>query len=242
MNTTHGAFALDLRRGGTPVTACFGFVRDGGFVDIEERAASLLSPAEAEGLERCRTSARRVSFLAGRFAARQAVALYLRDEPGCRFDITAGVFNQPFVTCDSTNVPGITISHTRHVAVAIAHDAGHLMGIDVETIEGARDIDERAWLTEREQRLIGAAPVDRRLTVTAMWTAKEALSKALKCGLTVPMTVLEIAMLEAQSDTAIRAEFTNFGQYKSLTWRSDRHMLSIALPKRTDVGTFRGAI
>jgi 4'-phosphopantetheinyl transferase len=233
--TAHGAFALNLRRDEKPVAACFGFVRESAFAQVEKCAAGILSPAEAAGLERCRTPIRRLSYLAGRFAARQAVALYLRDQPDCRFDISSGVFNQPVVRCESSNVPGVTISHTRDVAVAIAHDAGHLIGVDVETIGAARALDMRAWLTGTEQRLVAVIPWDRATALTALWTAKEALSKALKCGLTVPMSVLEISALVAESSATIQTEFTNFCQYKCLTWTLERHVLSIALPRKSDV-------
>jgi len=66
--------------------------------------------------------------------------------------------------------------------------------------------------------------------MAAVWTMKEALSKALRCGLTVPLNLLEVRAAVLQRDGSLRSEFSNFSQYKCQTWVVSPCVLSIALP------------
>jgi len=232
--TAYGAFPLPLHRPDGPVPAYFGYVRAPAFEHLARWAQAAFGPAEAAGLRRCRTRARELSYLSGRFAAWQAVARYLNGRGNRGFEISSGVFNQPIVRCPVMEPPAITISHTGDVAVAIAHDAGHLMGIDVErTLVVSRAIVD--FLTPAERRLAETIPSDEYGRLTAVWTMKEALSKALKCGFTVPFDIFEISRLEIEGDGRVRSEFSNFGQYKCQTWILRTHVLSIAMPRKTDV-------
>jgi 4'-phosphopantetheinyl transferase len=230
----YGAVPLRLQRAEGPVRACFGFIRDVPFEQLDLWAAVALAPAEAAAWRRCRTRGRELTFLGGRFAARQAVALYLSDVADRSFEIASGVFNQPIVHCPVHEPPAITISHTADVAVAIAHESGHVMGIDLE-IAGAGGAALERYLSDAERRIARAIPGDEHQRLTAIWTMKEALSKALKCGLTVPLGVFEVSRVDAIPAEGVRAEFSNFTQYKCLTWMLPRHVLSIVVPRRTEL-------
>jgi 4'-phosphopantetheinyl transferase len=232
----HGAFCLPLRRPEGPVPACFGFVRSAELEYLDVWAAAALGPREAAGLHRCRTAARRLSYLSGRFAARQAVGLYLQGEPDTSFEITSGVFNQPIVRCDGQEPPAVTISHAEGFAVALAYDRGHVMGVDVErTTSINHKLLETTILTEAEQRLFAPIPGCPVALLTAAWTMKEALSKALRCGLTVPLSLLELGRVDVSADGTLECEFTNFTQFKCHTWIRGEHVLSIAMPGKTAI-------
>jgi 4'-phosphopantetheinyl transferase len=235
-----GAFPLQLHRLDGPVRASFGFIRDAVFGQLDRWAQDALGPAESAGLRRCRTSKRELSYLAGRFAARQAVALYLNGRGGDQaFEVSSGVFNQPIVRCPAFEPPAITISHTDDLAVAIAHDAGHVLGVDVEQMRVFSRATVDCFLTDAERRLAAALPGDEPGQLTAVWTIKEALSKALRCGLSVPLGILEISGLDIDGNGCVRSDFSNFQQYKCQTWVLRTHVLSIAMPRSTDV-TFDG--
>jgi 4'-phosphopantetheinyl transferase len=231
---TYGAVPLRLHRADGPVRACFGYIRDVPFEHLDLWATVALAPAEAAAWRRCRTRSREMTYLSGRFAARQAVALYLSDVANRSFEIASGVFNQPIVHCPVDEPPAITISHTADVAVAIAHESGHVMGVDVE-IAGAGGAALERFLSDAERRLARAIPGDEDRRLTAVWTMKEALSKALKCGLTVPLGVFEVSRVDPIPADGVRAEFSNFTQYKCLTWMLPRHVLSIVVPRRTEL-------
>ena len=68
-----------------------------------------------------------------------------------------------------------------------------------------------------ERRLVAAcldAPEAERLT--RLWCLKEALSKALRCGLTVPLELLAVGSAEA-GPPGLGVTFANFAQYRGLS-------------------------
>jgi 4'-phosphopantetheinyl transferase len=228
-----GACRLVLQRPEGSAPACFAWAREAFAGHLRAWADTGLGPAETAAFRRCRTREREISYLLGRHVARHAVALYLKDQAHVPFEIASGVFNQPIVRGPVTEPPGITISHTGDLAVAIAHDAGHKMGVDIEHSRGKAGLG--SVLTDREARLAEAMPFDEDVRATAIWTMKESLSKALRCGLTVPLSLLEVGSVVVESDGSVRSDFSNFGQYKCQTWICDPHVLSIALPLKTEV-------
>jgi 4'-phosphopantetheinyl transferase len=231
--TGSGARRLVLQRPEGSVPACFAWGREASPEHLRAWADTGLGPAETAAFRRCRTQEREISYLLGRHVARHAVALYLKDQAHVPFEIVSGVFNQPIVRGPVMEPPGITISHTGDLAVAIAHDAGHKMGVDIEHSRGKAGLG--SVLTDREARLAAALPFDEDVRVTAIWTMKESLSKALRCGLTVPLSLLEVSSLVVESDRSVRSDFSNFGQYKCQTWICDPNVLSITLPLKTEV-------
>jgi 4'-phosphopantetheinyl transferase len=233
--TTYGSFLLPLRRPDGSVRASFGYIRDAALQQLDRWAWAALGPTEAAALHRCRTRTRALSYLSGRFAAWQAVALYLDGQGDQAFEVSSGVFNQPIVRCPVFEPPAITISHTSDFAVAVAHDAGHVMGVDVEQTRAVSHAPVDCFFTGAERRLAAIIPGDEHGRLTAVWTIKEALSKALKCGLTVPQGMFEISRLEVEANGAVRSEFLNFRQYRCQTWMLRSHVLSIAMPRKTDV-------
>ena len=67
---------------------------------------------------------------------------------------------------------------------------------------------------------------------TMIWTAKEALSKILRCGMTCPFELL--AVKELNADCGIfGGQFENFAQYKFQTWVMGETVLSIVLPRNS---------
>ena len=109
------------------------------------------------------------------------------------------------------------------------------MALDLEEIDVGRT---RVMLTQ-----IGATEAERaaavcpstELAAAVVWTAKEALSKALRCGMTCPFELLETCELE-ECDGAYTGRFRNFGQYKFVSWRRERSVLTFVLPKKTELG------
>ena len=68
-----------------------------------------------------------------------------------------------------------------------------------------------------------------------LWTVKEALSKTLKCGLTVPFSILEVERIVQHGLHAYTCLFKNFAQYQARSWIESQHVLSIVLPKNTQL-------
>jgi malonyl CoA-acyl carrier protein transacylase/phosphopantetheinyl transferase (holo-ACP synthase) len=138
---------------------------------------------------------RRLDWLAGRIAAKEAVRLLLKPQLGLLrlgdIEIYADPKGRPLVRGPWMDpggcAPHVTIAHSGGEALAIAIDgetcAG--IGVDLEQVGRVGEVVRRAALTEWEDRWLDAVEENARAEwATRLWCAKEAVSKALGCGLT----------------------------------------------------------
>ena len=84
------------------------------------------------------------------------------------------------------DTPALTISHCGQLAIAIAgRCASHqCLGVDLQPIESQRSEFEAGAFTAQEERLLESVEASARLEwLTRFWCAKNAIGKALGCGL-----------------------------------------------------------
>lgn len=174
------------------------FVEDGGAMTIA--AHTWLTPAEAEYAGRLATVRRRAAWLAGRLAAKTAIArLAGAVGPPRDIEVLPASNGAPVVrgVQPGTSAIAVSISHTRGLAVAIAFDRRvAAMGIDLEVADQAIDPALLAFAFSEEERAAiatgeGDAAAHRR-TLT-FWTAKEAALKAARRGLLVPLEAVRLS-------------------------------------------------
>ena len=178
-------------------------------------------------------SLRRHSYLLGRRAAKTALRQQMNLEQPEKIWVDVGVFGQPLVRAPAHAGMGISISHSADYGGAIAFDMAQPMAIDIEPL---RRRDDQALLSQ-----FTPAEIDRLNHVSQhpvsplwLWTAKEALSKVMQTGLTVPLDLYEIGTIQ-QDGVFFVALFKKFLQYKTLSFRWRESMITIALPARTAV-------
>jgi phosphopantetheinyl transferase (holo-ACP synthase) len=235
---SHGTRPLSLRRAAQEIEAVFGFVTAGEFEFLRDRAADFLSEPELRYFAGLRFERRQQSYLLGRFAAKLAAGEYLREGALKKIEVFAGVFEQPLVKYLAEDVPGVSISHCAGLAVALAFPAGHPMGIDVEGISAERVATMKSQMTARELGWAESGEAREDILCAVVWTAKEALSKVLKCGLMSPMEIMRLSDLKRGAGGAWEGLFENFAQYKSASWTACAHVgsvLSIVLPKNSQL-------
>jgi phosphopantetheinyl transferase (holo-ACP synthase) len=134
---------------------------------------------------------RQIEWLAGRTAAKDAVRSYLRTRYNLQLlpadiDITQDERCSPIAggswTRDGYDAPHLCLAHSDTITTAVAYDGsrGRRCGIDVQTVrELASDFETLAFTAE-EQRLLDAVPrSDRQEWCLRLWSAKEAVAKAL---------------------------------------------------------------
>ncbi len=224
-----------MSRGETAVTAYMAASRRRVFDRIVNHPAAILHPEEMPYYDRLKAEKRRFSYLTGRYTAKLAVAEFVCDPNLSSIHIASGTFDQPVVRYPCAATPAVTLSHCDDFVTAIAHDAGHIMGIDIECIDFSKTHVFKSQITDAETRRAQHDFDDYRLGYHLIWTAKEALSKALKCGLTVPFRILEIESFTRINTSCYLCNYTNFSQYKCYSWLLEHHVLSIALPKKTEL-------
>jgi 4'-phosphopantetheinyl transferase len=115
----------------------------------------------------------------------------------------------------------------------VAFPAGHPMGIDLEAIDAQRLETLRSQMSKFELAWAETAEGGEAQNCTLVWTAKEALSKVLKCGLMSPMEVLGLCDLEPVGKGRWEGHYQNFPQYKCLAWATESSVLAITLPKNS---------
>ena len=65
--------------------------------------------------------------------------------------------------------------------------------------------------------------------ITAFWTMKESVSKAIKTGLSIPFNMLEVTEIYFEQGNLV-GKIENFPQYKIITWFTDEISISCAFP------------
>ncbi|MBV8275928.1 MAG: 4'-phosphopantetheinyl transferase superfamily protein [Verrucomicrobia bacterium] len=195
-------------------------------------ATTFLTGPELAYWDRLVFPGRRLSYLLGRDAAKQAVAAFSGIADPRTFEVAAGVFHQPVVRGASFLPIGVSIAHCDAVACAVAFPDEHPMAIDVEPVNDHRAAVMERELTSREIRALEAIGCGAIVARVVGWTAKEALSKALRCGLTCPCSLLAVARVVA-AEGRVAGEFENFGQYRFESWIRQGLVLTLVLPRRT---------
>lgn len=169
----------------------------------------------------------RQAYLAAHGLLRQALDEYA---PGLGAEPFAeGEYGKPYLAGDSPDVR-FNLSHCR-TRVCCAVSVGADCGIDVEPLNRQCSAAlERATLTIRERRLLlgrhGALRAEQFLRV---WTAKEAVIKALGTGLSFPLDALELQLTD-DGVQLLEIEGRAPAGWQIRQWRlPDRHVETVAV-------------
>lgn len=223
---------LTLRRQNLTLTAMLALVHTSASAALHDSRAQFFHPEEAAVYESLPAPSRRQSFLLGRYAAKQALSALLHEPDWTRLHIVPGVFTQPTVAYATPEPVEVSITHAGDLAAALAFPQRHPMGLDVERLQD-RSLDAmRSQIVDAEWHAPTLQVVPALLRATLLWTAKEALSKVLKCGMMCPFALFETSEVE-QDGGRYGGQFRHFGQYQFQSWVVQGHVLSLVLPKWT---------
>jgi 4'-phosphopantetheinyl transferase len=166
-----------------------------------------LAESELRALHAFRVPKRRDDWRLGRWAAKQAVAAFLRMPPGpaslAAIEIRPADSGAPEVFLPSGPAPvSISISHCNGIAACAVTQHGVAVGCDLEAIEPRSDAFVADYFLECERAQIAREPSDDRPRLTTLlWSAKESALKALHEGLR-----LDTRSVEAQPDLSSTGE------------------------------------
>jgi 4'-phosphopantetheinyl transferase len=227
------AQALVLRHGKIEQRVCFAAV---DAVPSEE----FLSESEKKQLGNFQFSKKKQDFLLGRLAAKRALGALL-PEPDLRcIEIRAGDLGQPLVQHARAGSAEVTVSHSHGLAVALAYSAAYPMGIDLETVSAvsATTIIGELGTSASEQSWLAAAGVDDAIACCVLWTAREALGKALKVGLNRPLNALALAEIRAVGEGKWIGRYLNYPQCQCLSQAHGGRVLSLAMPGEAELNAW----
>jgi phosphopantetheinyl transferase len=170
--------------------------QDGRFgVDLLE----VLVPSERAALDRLRVAKRRRDWLGGRLAAKRVVRRWLArsgfDLDLCEIEVARTASGAPSVSLPSAGHEAfVTIAHSGELAAAAAfgRSAGAI-GLDLERVAPVdRAIDAVAFTPLELATIERAGPARDELVLT-LFTAKEAVLKALGVGLSESLHSVEVS-------------------------------------------------
>ena len=170
----------------------------------------------------------RENFTLGRLAAKLALAGANRMQcsaneiaPTLRtIEIGNGARGEPLVRDAAGFHSGLSLSHVNGRGVAVAFPATERIGLDLELIDAQRaetvrqavplGPEEKAWL---RQTTLPAATA-----LLLLWTAREALGKALGCGLACKWETLALREVATVEPAVFSGSFSHWPQFKCVGW------------------------
>lgn len=161
-----------------------------------------MSAAEMSYLAGLRFPQRRADWRLGRWTAKRGVAACLNfpfDFHSLRdIEIRAAPSGAPEVFLFHQRAAvGLSLSHRAGTALCVVGSPGASLGCDLELVELREDSFLNDFFTVEEQKLVDRAPAyGRPLLVTLLWSAKESALKALKVGLRVHTTSVEVSFTD----------------------------------------------
>lgn len=151
-----------------------------------------LSAVEKERLSQLRFPKRRQEWLLGRWTAKTLLSSMAMQQLSIENESSGA----PFVTYKGIRLDGmLSISHRNDLAVAAWTVQPDLkIGIDLEKIEPKNDAFVNDFFTADEAEMVfRQEPMQQGLAASLIWSAKEAILKALQTGLHLDTRQVEVA-------------------------------------------------
>ena len=218
--------SLVLRHGKHEHRVCFASV-------AEVPSEAFLSESEKEQLAGFQFAAKKEGFLLGRMAAKAALGALLREPDLRRIELRAGIYGQPLVQRPDAGSAQVSVSHSHGLGAALAFPAEYPMGIDLETVSAvsAATVIGELEASPAELTWLATGGVGEATACCVLWTAREALGKALRIGLNSPLGILSLGDIRSGGAGAWVGRYLNFPQCQCLSQVQDGRVLSLAMPK-----------
>lgn len=208
------------------------------FVHISEDKEPGIDPLifgldEIEDYRKMKYDVGKRNYVLGRIAAKRAASTMMSRSDLTKITISQGVFGQPVLHTGSPDKLAVSISHCQCMGAAIVFPEGSPMGIDVEAINPSRNETMASLMTAAEMESGATVISNKAFLLTLLWSSKEALSKVLRTGLTIPFELLEIETIQSYSGFYV-STFTNFPQYSAKTYLTGGYVWSIVAPRKSE--------
>ena len=125
---------------------------------------------------------------------------------------------------------GVSLSHVNGLGVAVAFPAGARVGLDLELIDARRaeTVRKGVPLSAEEEGWLKAAALPEATALLLLWTAREALGKALGCGLACQWETLALRHIGAAGDGVFSGRFLHEPQFRCASWLGPDAVMSLA--------------
>jgi 4'-phosphopantetheinyl transferase len=205
-------------------------------------ALDVLSTHELQQYSQLRHPLRKQHYVLGRLAAKTAVSERINDKDLRQISIESGSCGQPLLRARSNCCTSVTISHSRNSALAIAYDSSQFFGVDIEHVGGRQRLALKHQRTPARIVKAACASLSDLHVSYLIWTVREALSKALLCGMTCSPTVLDIDTFAIRDDGVCVGDFVHLDRYQFCAWLSHSFAIAIACSRKARLGTHLSSI
>ena len=171
------------------------------------------------------------NFILGRYAAKKAVNT-INKGSSTEVEIQNGMFGQPLIRCKGVENLSISISHCDNIGTAIVFPDLLSVGIDFEKIDSVHEKLLQGILTESEKKVLETKQINRMEFLTMLWTVKEAVSKCLRTGLSLPLELYETDNITIDNNQYY-GTFRSFIQYQFFAIEKDNYVLAIVYPAKS---------
>lgn len=224
-----GKCKIRLNRKNSRHTAAFSMMR--ASLLVLENGLDTLHPTEIAKSQTHKYEAGKKAYLLGRLAGRSALSLMMPQENLSTVFIGSGVFSFPIIEGASGGL-SISITHCDDLGMALVYPQAHPLAIDLERIDAKRKNTFAEYVNTEEQLLIRKAGLPKTVGDVMAWTVKESLSKVLRTGMTLDFKLIQLASI-LRKENHYESTFTDFGQYKAISYPIGEYVCSIVMPKFT---------
>lgn len=196
---------------------------------IEASIIPFFDAGELEFIKNIKYDKKRYDFILSRLSAKLAVSKW---DPGqCinKIQISNGYFSQPLIKCNNLSNNSLSITHCDDIGITVTFPSDYLVGIDIEKVQDRVLRALKNQLTNRETELLLENFSNRIHAATIFWTAKEALSKALRIGFTSALGTFEIESIIHDKNLFI-CRFKHFPQFCAYCVSIAEYIFTIVIP------------
>lgn len=147
-------------------------------------------------------------------------------------EIGNGEHGEPVVHAGDGKPPalGVSLSHVNERGVAVAFPAGGRVGLDLELIDPKRaeTVRKGVPLSPEEEAWLKQAALPEAAALLLLWTAREALGKALGCGLACKWESLALREIRSTAMTHFSGSFLHHPSFQCVSWVGPDAVLSLA--------------
>lgn len=172
---------------------------------------------------------RQTEYLLSRWLTKDLVRRFYIEKSWPEIEVASSVFGQP-VLCDTGcgHNLRLSISHKKELAGSLVFDAEHPMALDIEQMQYPVSL----LRTIEEDEL--QALEKNGLSAMHAWSAKEALSKVLGCGITVDKRLFKTTDWQQQKHF-YTGEYAHFLQYRFIGFIVSEHIITLAFPRNSEI-------
>ncbi|MBZ9609908.1 4'-phosphopantetheinyl transferase superfamily protein [Clostridium estertheticum] len=202
--------------------------------EYEDISQSCFTSAETTQLEQYSITKKRNEYLLGRYTMKMAISCFTGLVNKQDIEIGYGVLQYPVVISDSSGIIEVSLTHCNSRAIAIVYNKDIMLGIDLEQVNYKKYEFLDKITLESERELYKKCVLNYNTFLTLLWTAKEALSKAIKTGFTIDMNVFQIGSIECRNDSYFIG-YTYFPSFEAVAKVKDDHIYTLAYIKKVDI-------